>query len=72
MLLSMWYLPAVKWLQGNKLSFNFVRTKAIIIGLSQKLRKIFPPTIPIPHFHENGNDIDLVKETKCLGRIVVW
>ena len=29
-----------KWLQGNKLSLNVVKTQAMIIGSSQKLRKI--------------------------------
>ena len=47
MLLSMLNLPALKSgysrLQGNKLSLNVVKTQAIIIGSSQKLRKIDTP-----------------------------
>ena len=56
-----------KWLQGNKLSLNVVKTQAMIIGSSQKLRKIDTPMVPIPHFQVNGNDSNLVKETKYLG-----
>ena len=39
-----------KWLQGNKLSLNVVKTQAMIIGSSQKLRKIYTSMVPIPHF----------------------
>ena len=42
----------------------------MIIGSSQKLRKIDSPMVLIPHFQVNGNDIDLVKETKYLGLMV--
>ena len=59
-----------KWLQGNKLSLNIVKTQAMIIGSSQKLRKIDTPMVPIAHFQVNGNDIDLVKETKYLGLMI--
>ena len=59
-----------KWLQGNKLSLNVVKTQAMIIGSSQKLRKIDTPMVPIPHFQVNGKDIDLVKETKYLGLMI--
>ena len=67
-------LPALKSgysrLQGNKLSLNVVKTQARIIGSSQKLRKIDTPMVPIPQFQVNGNDIDLVKETKYLGLMI--
>ena len=59
-----------KWLQGNKLSLNVVKTQAMIIGSSQKLRKINTPMVPIPHFQVNGHDIDFVEETKYLGLII--
>ena len=59
-----------KWLQGNRLSLNVVKTQAMIIGSSQKLRNIDTPIVPIPHFQVNGNDIDLVKETKYLGLMI--
>ena len=42
----------------------------MIIGSSEKLRKIDTPMVPIPHFQVNGNDIDLVKETKYLGLMI--
>ena len=56
-----------KWLPGNKLSLNVVKSQAMIIGSSQKLRKIDTLMVLIPHFQVNGNDINLVKETKYLG-----
>ena len=59
-----------KWLHGNKLSLNVVKTQAMITGSSQKLRKIDTPMVPIPQFQVNGNDIDLVKETKYLGLMI--
>ena len=60
----------VKWLQGNRLSLNVVKTQAMIIGSWQKLRKIDTPMVPIPHFQVNGNDINLVKETNYLGLMI--
>ena len=51
-----------KWLQGNKLSLNVVKTQA--------MRKIDTPMVPIPHFQVNGNYINLVKETKYLGLMI--
>ena len=59
-----------KWLQGNKLSLNVVKTHAMIIGSSQKLRKLYTPMVPISHFQVNGNDIDFVKEIKYLGLMI--
>ena len=59
-----------KWLQGNKVSLNVVKTQAMIMGSSQKLRKIDTPVVPIPHFQVNGNDINLVKETIYLGLMI--
>ena len=59
-----------KWSQGSKLSLNVVKTQAMIIGLSQKLRNIDTPMVPIPHFQVNGNNINLVKETKYLGLMI--
>ena len=59
-----------KWLQGNKLPLNVVKTQAMIIGSSQKLRKIDTSMVPIPQFEVNENDIDLVKETKYLGLMI--
>ena len=59
-----------KWLQGNKFSLNVVKTQAMIIGSLQKSRKIDTPMVPIPHFQVNGNDINLVKETKYLSLMI--
>ena len=57
-----------KWLQGNRLSLNVVKTQAMISGSSQ--RRIYTPMVPISHFQINGNDIDIVKETKYLGLMI--
>ena len=59
-----------KWLQGNKLSLNVVKSQAMIIGSSQKLRKMDTPMVPIPHFQVNGHDIDHVEEIKYLGLMI--
>ena len=59
-----------KWVQGNKLSLNVFKTLTMIIGSSQKLRKIDTHMVQIPHFLVNGNYIDRVKETKYLGLMI--
>ena len=59
-----------KWLHGNKLSLDVVKIQAMIIGSSQKLRKVDTPLAPIPHFQVNGNDINLVREIKYLDLMI--
>ena len=59
-----------KWLQGNKLSLNIVKTQAIIIGSAQKLGQINKTSEITPCFQVNGNDIELVHETKYLGVMI--
>ena len=39
-----------KWLQGNKLSLDVIKTQTIILGSSKKLRKIDTSTAPFLHF----------------------
>ena len=59
-----------KWLQGNKLSLNIVKTQAMIIGSAQKLGQINKTSEVTPCFQGNGNDIELVHETKYLGVMI--
>ena len=59
-----------KWLQGNKLSLNIVKTQAMIIGSAQKLGLMNKTSEITPCFQVNGNDIELVHETKYLGAMI--
>ena len=59
-----------KWLQGNKLSLNIVKTQAMIIGSAQKLGLMSKKSEITPCFQVNGNDIELVHETKYLGVMI--
>ena len=59
-----------KWLHGNKLSLIVVKTQAMIVGSSQKLRKIDTPTVRLLRFQANGNNINFMKETKYLGLMI--
>ena len=59
-----------KWLQGNKLSLNIVKTQAMIIGSAQKLGQINRSSEIIPCFKVNGNDTELMHEAKYLDTMV--
>ena len=59
-----------KWLQGNKLSLNIVKAQAVIIGSAQKLGLMNKTSEITPCFQVNGNDIELVHETKYLGVMI--
>ena len=59
-----------KWLQVNKLSLNIVKTQAMIIGSAQKLGQMNKTSEITPCFQVNGNEIDLVHETKKLGVMI--
>ena len=56
-----------KWLQGNKLSLNVVKTQAIVIGSQPNLKKIAEEKIDTPSFSIGESAIDLVKNVKYLG-----
>ena len=58
------------WLQGNKLSLNIDKTQAMIIGSAQNLGQINKTSEISPCFQVNGNDIELVHETKYLGVMI--
>ena len=46
---------------------NTLKTQAMIIGSAQKLGQIHKMSEIIPCFQVNGNEIDIVHETKYLG-----
>ena len=56
-----------KWLQGNKLSLNVVKTQAMVIGSQPNLKKIAEKKVDTPSFSIGGSDIDLIKNVKYLG-----
>ena len=56
-----------KWLQGNRLSLNVVKTQAMIVGSMPNVNKIAVQPALIPVFHVGGTDIDLVNDVKYLG-----
>ena len=58
-----------RWLQGNKLSFNVVKTQAMIIGSKPKIKKLNNPST-LPSFRVGGEEIDLINETKYLGVVI--
>ena len=59
-----------RWLQGNKLSLNVVKTQAMIIGSKQKLSRMKQSYSAIPRFYLDTEDIDLVNQTRYLGLII--
>ena len=56
-----------KWLQGNKLSLNVVKTQAMIVGSMQNVNEMAVQPTLLPVSHEGGTDIDLVNKVKYLG-----
>ena len=59
-----------RWLQGNKLSLNVVKTQAMVIGSKQKLSHMKHSYSVIPRFHLGTENIDLVNQTRYLGLII--
>ena len=59
-----------RWLQGNKLSPNVVKTQAMIMGSKQKLSRLKQSYSAIPRFHIEIEDIDIVNQTRYLGVII--
>ena len=56
-----------KWLQGNKMSLNVVKTQAMVIGSQPNLKKIADKRVDTPSFSTGDSVIDLVKNVKYLG-----
>ena len=59
-----------RWLRGNKLSLNIIKTQAMIIGSRQKLSYMRKSSSVIPNFSIETKDIDLVNQTKYLGIMI--
>ena len=56
------------WLQGNKLTFNVVKTQSIIFGTEPNLRRIFRRTsTSFPPFQINDDKIESTDNIKNLG-----
>ena len=55
------------WLRGNKLSFNVIYTRAMIIGSKCKLSHIKKTSSHKARFNVGNDDIGFVNETKYLG-----
>ena len=56
-----------KWLQGNKLSLNVLKTQAMVIGSRPNLKKISTKLVEPPSFTIGGSDVDMVGNVKYLG-----
>ena len=56
-----------KWLQGNKLSLNVLKTQAMVIGSRPNLKKISTKLVEPPSFSIGGSDVELVGNVKYLG-----
>ena len=59
-----------RWLQGNKISLNVVKTQAMIIGSQPKIKKLKNNLSSLPSFKVGGEEINLVNETKYLGVMI--
>ena len=59
-----------KWLQGNKLSLNVVKSQAMIIGSKPKIKKLKDNPSTLPSFKVGGEEIDLINEAKYLGVVI--
>ena len=51
-----------KWFESDTLSFNIVKTHAMILGSVQKLGQMNKTPDITPCFHINGNETDFVDE----------
>ena len=56
-----------KWLQGNKLSLNVVKTQAMVIGSQPNLKEIADKRVDTPSFSTGDSVNDLAKSVKYLG-----
>ena len=56
-----------KWLQGNKLSLNVLKTQAMVIGSRPNLKKISTKLVEPPSFTIGGSDVEMVGNVNYLG-----
>ena len=47
-----------KWLQGNKLSLNVLKTQAMVIGSPPNVKKISTKLVEPPSFTIGGSDVE--------------
>ena len=59
-----------RWLQGNKLSLNVVKTQEMIVFSKTKFNKLKSNFSTLPSFKVGGEEIHLVNETKYLGVMI--
>ena len=55
------------WLQGNKLSLNLIKTRAIVLRCRPNLKKISDNKVYTPIFVTDGSQIEIVEKAKYLG-----
>ena len=56
-----------KWLQGNKLSLNVLKTQTMVIGSRPNFKKISTKLVEPPSFTIGGFDVEMVGNIKYLG-----
>ena len=59
-----------KWLQGNKLSLNVLKTQALIVRSQLKIKKISDKTVDHPQFFIGDSQVENVDRTKNLGMMI--
>ena len=56
-----------KWLHGNKLSLNVVKTQSLIIGSRPNIQMIEKQTEAKPSFDIGDQKVNMITDTKYLG-----
>ena len=56
-----------KWLQGNKLSLNVLKTQVMVIGSRPNLKKISTKLVEPPSFSIGGSEIEMADNVKYFG-----
>ena len=56
-----------KWLQGNKLSLNVLKTQAMVIGSRPNLKETLTKLVEPPSFSIYGSKVEMVHNVKYLG-----
>ena len=59
-----------KWLLGNKLSLNILKTQALVVGSQPKIKKIVDGTVDHPQFFIGDSQVENVDQSKYLGVII--
>ena len=56
-----------KWFQGNNLTWNVLKTQAMVIGSRPNLKKISTRLMELPPFSIGGSKVEMVDSIKYLG-----